>query len=232
MQHKRKDSKMSKMTKDLADEISSLTADSHKMLIVNGRYYCQLEPEDGRVFTSLERDENSPSMFQSARVRILDMMLGEKHHDASEGVLWHQVSNDLSASDMFSLMMHDKSGDAMVNAVSIEIVDEPCSLDKLLSKMRHKPMHEVKDPIASAEGVVFADFGEKDGRNASLEYYINGNVYFEIVDFSGVEEMSIVSLGSPRRTVVVPYVKLTEENASKTAADIDNALDKLFGSRH
>jgi len=221
---------VSKITSELADCIAALQPDDRKMLVINDRYYCQLVPREGKIFSDLRKDESSPAKFQSAEARVLDMAIGEGHHAVSNGTIWHQVNDDLLSKDHFSLMFHDQHGDVLLNAVDIEVVDEPYDLRKLIDKLHRKPVHEVTDPIASLEGVSFIDFGEKDGAAASLEYYISGNVYFEVVDFSGLDEMSIVSLKSPRRDVVVEYTKLAEDNVDEIAAKINAALDKLFGN--
>ena len=149
------------------------------------------------------KDFNSPSYTSYADCYVLDIEIEKGHHKNQFAKLYRTVHKDLGNASSFSLMLADKS---LLSITKIEIVDKPYQLKNLIDKLDVKPKANSKqlEPIMSIDGVCFIDFGEYNGKAASMEYYINGRLYFEIVDFNNIADMGIVDIDDDsRRNVVV-----------------------------
>jgi hypothetical protein len=112
---------------DNAADVLSLVKNDHKMLIMNDRYCCRFtsNDNDAKVFSSPVKDANSPAMFRQADVQVIDMKFKDCKLEA--GIVFYQYSSDLVDKHHFSLMLSSKN---MVNAVSIEVVDDHIDLDR------------------------------------------------------------------------------------------------------
>lgn len=115
-----------KYNNDNIADVLSLVKNDHKMLIVNDRYCCRftLDDSNAKVFSSPAKDASSPAMFQQADVQVIDMKL--KDCTPKAGIVFYQHSSDLVDEHHFSVMLSSKT---MVNAVSIEVVDDHADLD-------------------------------------------------------------------------------------------------------
>lgn len=108
-----------------------LTSDDNKMLLLNGRYYCELtESQKTReveprycFFSESWKEENSPTLTQYTDCFVFDASIGKGHHKRQYGKLYHSVHDDLDCMHTFSLML---SGDrALISVMSIEVIDKP-----------------------------------------------------------------------------------------------------------
>lgn len=109
-----------------------LSSDDNKMLLLNGRYYCQLTsgnkqldvPEHYCFFSESWKEENSPTLTQYTDCYVLDTCLEKGHHTSQFAKLYHSVHSDLGNAHTFSLML--LLDNAIVSVSDIEIVDKPC----------------------------------------------------------------------------------------------------------
>lgn len=227
------------MNDTLAHEITRLRSDNEKMLLLNNRYYCQLtcsmstlDVSPGFIFFSEAcKNPNCPAYVSHACCYVLDTQLEKPRHKNQFAELCYCFNTDISSHD-FSLKFNDGS---LVNIVDAKIIDKPYPLKKLMSKLDITP--DVKDeslePVMSLDGVCFIDLGKYGTKSASLEYYISGKLYFEIVDFEGVPDMGIVRLDdASRRDVVVNMLSsdevLNESNADSVAELINCKMKSLM----
>ena len=222
--------------KKIVNEIVHLSGADKKMLLVNDRYYChfvgshkEMMPDINYVFFSeLYPTKNSPTLEQYADVYVLDVKLSKDNHKQGYGKLYRQIHRDLAngGRDEFILMLPDETSTVVLNTV---ILNVPFSFRELLKLAGFSDnfVKNVNEPITSFDGVSTVDFGSFNGTIASAEYYIDGRLYFETVDFSAVQDGGIVSLDSPLRTVVIGMQSVTMDNAKDLADKIKRKLDEL-----
>lgn len=222
--------------KKTVNEIVHLCGADRKMLLVNSRYYChfvgsrkEIEPDINYVFFSeLYPSKNSPTLEQYADVYVLDVKLGKDNHSQGYGKLYRQVHLDLAEGgrDEFVLMLPDGTSTMVLKA---SILDVPYSFKKILkfAGFSDDYVKNISEPITSFDGVSSADLGNYNGSIANAEYYIDGRLYFETVDFSAVQDGGIVRLDSPIRTVVIGMQSVTKDNVQILADKIKCKLDEL-----
>lgn len=125
------------MTKELIRKVVNINSDDNKMLLLNGRYYCQLTldkqldvPEHYCFFSESWKEQNCPTLTQYTDCYVLDTCLEKGHHTSQFAKLYHSVHMDLDNSDSFSLLL--SLDNAIVSVTDIEIVDKPYPLKKLI----------------------------------------------------------------------------------------------------
>lgn len=223
------------MNEDLAKTIVNLTGNDKKYLFINDRYYCQLCHEkslandklDSTFFTEPQKDVNSPSIFQTAIIYVLDVNVEKGHHKSGFGTISYAYHPDMKTKiyqHTITLFLPDNT---MTQAISIEVVDMPYDIKEFMKLIDAKPTYPIYDPIEFLEGIEYISLYEKNNVSMSIEYDINGNIYCEIVDFKNVEKFGIVPVNSDKRTIVIDYQKLTNDNAKDFAKLINDAYAKL-----
>ena len=111
-------------------ELMLLNSDSNKMLILNGRYYCELTasqtslevPEHYCYFSEQWKEDSFPGYTSYSDCYVHDTIAGNRHHDNQFGKIYRTVHTDLDDAVSFSLMLsNDKS---QITVTSIEIIDK------------------------------------------------------------------------------------------------------------
>ena len=220
------------MTERLIHDIAS---NDGKLLLINDRYYCQLD-SSCNAFTEWRKEPNSPSVSSYVSCYVLDICLEHGHHKNQHAKMYCYKHDDLLEKFNMSLMLEDDS--ALVNVVKAEVVDAPYPLDDLMQRIDndlipadYKP--EDGDLMQSLDGTCNISFGEFNGKSANLEYYINGSLYFEIVDFFGVEDGEIVRVDDmSRRDVVVDMLHDGRTLRKDNVDDVAKAVNAKLRSLH
>lgn len=220
-----------------------LTSDDNKMLLLNDRYYCELtESQKTRdvgpkyyFFSDAWKEKNSPTLTQYTDCFVLDTYIEKGHHKNQYGKLYHSIHDDLDCMHTFYLMLSDDKVQITVN--SIKIVDKPYPLQKLMDLIDKDILPknytvEDGDPMLSLDGVSFIYFGNYGNKFASIEYYITGKLYAEIVDFSEVPDGGIVQLDDTSRREILVNMPcnggvLNDDNVQSIAALINNRVKAL-----
>ena len=203
-----------------------LTSDDNKMLLLNGRYYCELtESQKTRdvgpkycFFSESWKEKNSPTFTQYTDCFVLDTYVEKGHHKHQYGKLYHSVHDDLNNMHEFSLMLSDDK--ALITVNSIEVVDKPYPLQKLMDLIDKDILPkdyaaEDGDPMLTVDGVVFIDFARFGSKSVGIEYYVTGKLYVEIVDFADVPEGGIVQLNDTSRREVLVNMPVTGDRLSE-----------------
>lgn len=223
------------MTKELANTIVNLVGNDKKLLYVNDRYYCQLcigSHLDGHnmcdtFFSEPKKDENSPSIFQRADMYVLDMNLDKGHHSSGFGTIVYAYHPDMTTEQFKHTLTLYLPDNFMTIANTIEVVDAPYDIKEFMKMIDVVVEHPLTNPIEAIEGVEFISLVDKNEKSASIEYYINGNIYCEIVDFSHTEQGDVIPIDSAKRNIVIAYQKLTKDNACEFAQKINDALKSM-----
>lgn len=220
-----------------------LKSDDNKMLLLNDRYYCELTASQKTrdveskycFFSESWKEENSPTLTQYTDCFVLDTYVEKGHHKNQYGKLYHSVHDDLDCMHTFCLMLSDDK--ALITVTSIEVVDKPYPLLKLMDLIDKDILPksytaEDGDPMLTTDGVAFIDFARFGSKSVGMEYYVNGKLYVEIIDFTDVPEGGIVQLNdTARREVLVNMPttggKLSDFNAADIAALINTRVKTI-----
>lgn len=77
------------------------------------------------------------------------------------------------------------------------------------------------DPMLTVDGVACFDFARFGSKIVSIEYYVTGKLYVEIVDFKDVPDGGIVQLNDTTRREVLVNMSVTGDRLSDSnVADI------------
>lgn len=114
---------------DFLRKIMLLNSDSNKMLVLNGRYYCELAasqttlevPEHYYYFSEQWKEANFPGYTSYTDCYVHDTAkIGQ--HETQFGKIYRTVHTDLNDMVSFSLMLSKDK--AQITVVSIEIIDK------------------------------------------------------------------------------------------------------------
>ena len=209
-----------------------LTSDDNKMLLLNNRYYCELtESQKTRdvepkycFFSCSWKEKNSPTLTQYTDCFVLDTYVEKGRHKNQYGKLYHSVHDDLNCMHTFCLMLSDDKSQITVN--SIEIIDKPYPLQNLMELIDKDILPksyaiEDGDPMLTVDGVACFDLARFGSKIVSIEYYVTGKLYVEIVDFKDVPDSGIVQLNDTTRREVLVNMPVTGDRLSDSnVADI------------
>lgn len=225
------------------EKIIHITSNDNKMLLINNRYYCEFTSSptsrdvvpDYHFFSDLKKEDNSPTFVRYANCFVLDVYVGKGHHTHQYGKIYYFKHLDLKNTNTFSIMLNDDK--ALINVVSLEIIDKPYPIHNLIDLIDDDllPKHLTSndgDPMMSLDGVSSIDFGKYGNKSVNMEYYINGKLYFEIVDFTDIPEGGIVQLNDTTRREVIVNMHATGDRLSNfnvaTIATLINAKLKAL----
>lgn len=110
-------------------ELTQLDSDSNKMLVLNGRYYCELTasqttlevPEHYCYFSGRWKEDNFPGYTSYTDCYVHDTAKNGQH-ETQFGKIYRTIHTDLNNAVSFSLIL--SKDNVQITVVSIEIIDK------------------------------------------------------------------------------------------------------------
>lgn len=210
-------------------------------IVVNKDFCCTFEVPDNisvskncnyYFLSPWKRAENFPGSYRSMFLKVFDPEKMAKFPCCIEFI----YNADLSENNRYSgsIFIYDKEGKNVrksFNITNFSIEPRNISINSILRKL-DVPFNKTKSAKSPEEslGLSVISFENDERQCASLEYDYSGRLYFEVLDLSAYKNGDdyFMPLDSPKRNVVVNYVKVTNDNIDVVTRKINDELSKLF----
>lgn len=153
-----------------------------------------------------------------------------KFHCFKHSELAISIDEDLGGLISLALYLRDKHVVLcnMVSACQFKFIEPIAKISDFIKLLKFKPKHSYDREPDESLGLSVIQFPRnKHGFEASIEYSIDGLLYYEVLDMSHYSEGTIISHDSPLRHDVISYVKL-KGNEQELADKINKSLANLY----
>lgn len=215
-------------------ELNSLNNKSFKRIILNNNFICEFitpstvdKDSTYHFFTEWYKEKNCPRVSQYADVVVREFQTYDKHI----GRVYIHEDLDLKTYSMSLCLKgeYDKKWTSMITVIHCLIDDSLYSVTEFMKLIKFKPLFPVKEPY-DALGVTICQFKEHNMHYPNIEFGLDGNLYYEIVDEREYKEGDIIPLNSDKRIDVINYAKLNRDTAQSLADKINASLTRLYAS--